>query len=350
MERDAISILTVNGQTKTGITHVKGGWVTGHENFIQKNVPIRGSVIENFIAVHYLNDIFCPSNIVISEPIQNKDIIETALSEYHGKKVKIISKLGKRDLGLITICKNNTKFSFSKTINARSVAPAFDSLRVELSLKHKIELIESYDISHHSGAGAVGGCVVYSEKGKIKEKYRLFNISKRNLGDDIASMVEVIERRFKNKSLALDQPNLIVIDGGKVHLSHVSKKMRELNLGHINLIAISKGARRKVEFDSIHKQDGIVIKVSKGSLAHKFIQEIRDETHRFSITSQKKKLRKYTTSSSLDNIPSVGSERKKNLIRFFGTVDQIKRASIRDLIKVPGIGKKTASIIYNQLK
>jgi len=350
MERDAISIFTVNGQTKTGITHVKGGWVTGHENFIQKNVPIHGSVIENFISVHYLNDIFCPSNIVIAEPIKNKAIIESALSQFHGKTVKIITKLGKRDIGLMAICKNNTKFSFSKTINSRSVAPVFNSLRAELSIKHKIELIESYDISHHAGSGAVGGCVVYSDKGKIKDKYRLFNISKKNSGDDIASMVEVIQRRFKNKSLDLDEPNLIIIDGGKVHLSYVSKKMRELDLGHISLIAISKGVRRKSEFDSIHKQDGTIIEVSKGSLAHKFIQEIRDETHRFSINNQKKKLRKYSTSSSLDHIPGVGLERKKKLIRFFGTVDQIKRASIRDLMNVPGLGNKTASLIYNQLK
>ena len=350
MERDAISIFTVNGQTKTGITHVKGGWVIGHENFIQKNVPIHGSVIENFIVVHYLNDVFCPSNIVIAEPIQNKGIIESALSQYHGKKIKIITKLGKRDLGLITICKNNTKFSFSKSRNSQSIAPVLNSLRAELSMDHAIELIESYDISHHSSSGAVGGCVVYSDRGKIKDKYRLFNISKKNSGNDIASMVEVIERRFKNNTLDLDEPNLIIIDGGKVHLSHVSQKMDELGLGHICLIAISKGARRKAEFDSIHKQDGTLIKVSKGSLAHKFIQEIRDETHRFSITNQKKKLRKYTTSSSLDSIPGVGLERKKKLLRFFGTVDQIKRASIRDLMNVPGLGKKTATLIYNQLK
>jgi len=350
MERDAISIFTVNGQTKTGITHVKGGWVIGHQNFIQKNVPIHGSVIENFIVVHYLNDVFCPSNIVIAEPLKNKGIIESALSQYHGKKVRIITKLGKRDLGLITICKNNTRFSFSKSRNSQSIAPVLDSLRAELSMNHAIELIESYDISHHSSSGAVGGCVVYSDRGKIKDKYRLFNISKKNSGNDITSMVEVIERRFKNKSLDLDEPNLIIIDGGKVHLSHISQKMEELGLGHICLIAISKGARRKAEFDSIHKQDGTLIKASKGSLAHKFIQEIRDETHRFSITNQKKKLRKYTTSSSLDHIPGVGLERKKKLLRFFGTVDQIKRASIRDLMNVPGLGKKTATLIYNQLK
>jgi excinuclease ABC subunit C len=91
------------------------------------------------------------------------------------------------------------------------------------------------------------------------------------------------------------------------------------------------------------------MKVSKGSLAHKFIQEIRDETHRFSITKQRKKLNKLSTSSALDVLEGVGPKRKKLLIRYFGSVEQIKRASTIDLINVPGLGKKTAASIYNQL-
>ena len=349
-ERDAISICTVNGQTKAGITHVKGGWVTGHENFIQKNLPIEGSVIESFIKIHYLNDIYCPSYIVLGEAIKNKIVIEAALSQYHSKKIKIISKLGKRDRGLLEICENNTKFSFTKNLNSKNIIPALTSLKEELSLSHNINLIESYDISHHSGSAAVAGCVVYSQKGKVKDMYRLFNVSLNNSGDDIASMVEVIERRFSNKSLELDKPSLIIVDGGRTHLSYVTKKLKQLNLRDISVIAISKGARRKSEMDSIHKMDGTSMKVSKGSLAHKFIQEIRDETHRFSITMQKKKLRKLSSSSSLDSLVGVGVKRKKQLIRYFGSIDQIKRASTKDLTNVPGLGEKTANLIYEQLK
>jgi len=211
-------------------------------------------------------------------------------------------------------------------------------------------LIESYDISHHSGSAAVAGCVVYSKNGKEKNKYKIFNISNKNSGRDIASMVEVIGRRFADTNLSMEIPSLIIIDGGKVHLLHIIKELKSLGLEEISVISISKGARRKLEMDSIHKQDGSSVRVSRGSLAHKFIQEIRDETHRFSITMQKKKLRKLSTTSSLDSLEGVGPKRKRLLIRYFGSVDQIKRASASDLVNIPGLGKKTATSIYNQLK
>ena len=233
--------------------------------------------------------------------------------------------------------------------DSKKTLPAFNSLKEELDLQDEIKFIESYDISHHSGSAAIGGCVVFSERGKQKEKYRLFNISKGNSGDDISSMVEVIERRFKDKDLGLEIPSLILLDGGRVHLSYVISKLKELDLDKIPVISISKGVRRKANMDLIHTEYGTKI-ISKSSLAHQFIQEIRDETHRFAISNQKNKQRKIFVSSALDNVTGVGPKRKKILIRYFGSIDQIKRASSDDLTKVPGLGKKTAASIYNQLK
>ena len=349
-ERDAVSICTINGETKVGITHVNGGWVTGHENFITQNNIVEGSLLRNFIQTYYLSEVYCPKNIIVGEAIQNKEMIELALSEYHNKKVRVISKLATKDQGLMKICEENTRLSFHKVASKHRAIPALDSLQEELCLGKKIDLIESYDVSHHSGSAAVAGCVVYSKNGKEKNRYRLFNISNENSGNDIASMVEVVKRRFTDTNLDMEIPSLIIIDGGKVHLSHVTQELKRLGLYEITVISISKGARRKLEMDSIHKQDNSSIKVSKGSLAHKFIQEIRDETHRFSITMQKKKQNKISTTSALDVLEGVGPKRKKLLIRYFGSVEQIKRASASDLIKVPGLGKKTATSIYNQLK
>jgi excinuclease ABC subunit C len=348
-ERDAITVFTINGQTKAGITHVNNGWVTGHENFIQKNNLIEGSILEYFIQTYYLSAAYCPSSLVIGESIKNKQMIEKALSKHHSKNVKIICKLGKRDQGLIKICENNTKFSFNKKIDHKNTMSAFISLKEELSLTKEIRFVESYDISHHSGSAAIGGRVVFSERGKFKEKYKLFNISKENSGDDISSMVEVIERRFKDKGLDLLEPSLIVLDGGRVHLSHVLRKLKEMGLKEIPVIAISKGARRKADMDLVHTERGYS-PITRGSLAHKFIQEIRDETHRFAITNQKRKQRKLSVGSMLDNLKGVGPKRKKMLIRYFGSVEQIKRASSQDIMNVPGLGKITAVTIYNQLK
>ena len=349
-ERDAISVITENGQTRVGVTKVNNGWVVGHKNFIQQNILYEGSVIEKFIKSHYLNTYNCPSNIIVEELIGNKKMLESALSGYHKKEVKIISKLGKRDRGLLSICKNNTRFSFVKDSQNKNAIVALEAIAKDLCISEEISFIECYDISHHSGSATVGGCVVFSKRGKEKGLYKVFNISKGNSRNDVASMVEMIERRFAKIDLKTELPSLIIIDGGKVHLSHVVKKLNKLGLNEITVIAISKGARRKKDMDSIHTVNGITKRISNKSLAHKFIQEIRDESHRFAISIQRKKQKKLSSSSSLDDLMGVGSHRKRSLIRYFGSVEQIKKASATDLMNIPGIGKKTASSIINQLK
>jgi excinuclease ABC subunit C len=349
-ERDALTMSTLNGVTKIGITHVNRGWITGHENFIQKSNGIEDSIMEAFIKRHYFSQPHCPQTLIIEEKILDKLAIERALSEHHCKQIKIVTKPGKKDKGLLQISKSNTIVATQKTSkNLRDISHVLSLLRDDLNLKKDIELIESYDISHHSGSGAVGGCVVYTNEGSLKEKYRLFNISKKNSGDDIASMKETIKRRFSSSKINLIKPNLILIDGGKVHLNSVKLALREMEINDIELLSISKGARRKSQMDSIHTADGRVIRVLKGSLSHLLLQEIRDETHRFAISSQKKKQSKLSMSSKLDNIEGVGESKKKLLLRYFGSVEQIQRASIPDLRNVFGIGPKMSVLIYNQL-
>ena len=120
-------------------------------------------------------------------------------------------------------------------------------------------------------------------------------------------------------------------------------------LEDLNLISISKGVRRKQSFDSIHLANGKTIQIDESSVFCRFIQEIRDETHRFAITSLKKRRSKSSIKSSLDNLSGIGSGRKKTLLRYFGSLEQIKRASIEDLYKVRGIGRITAESIFKQL-
>ena len=209
-------------------------------------------------------------------------------------------------------------------------------------------MIESYDISHHAGKNAVAGCVVYTAQGKIHDLYRSYNISKPNWGNDIGSMTELIKRRF-SKIDSKELPSLVIIDGGKTHLRHALSAFQDCNIFDINVISISKGARRKASFDTIHLSNGKNITIDQGSTFHQFVQEIRDETHRYAITKQKKKMRKTSIKSSLDELTGVGSARKKLLLRYFGSLEQIKRASIDDLCMVSGIGKNTAKSIYKEI-
>ena len=194
----------------------------------------------------------------------------------------------------------------------------------------------------------MAGCVVFTNVGKAKNLYRTYNISKENSGNDIGSMIELINRRFSsvkpNKT-----PSLIIIDGGRTHLNNVTKRLKEMDKPITNIISISKGIRRKSSFDSIHLEHGKSMAVKEGSIFHNFIQEIRDETHRYAISLQKRKRSKSSLGSSIDDLSGIGHKRKKLLLRYFGSLQQIKRASIDDLSEVSGIGKITAQSIYKQL-
>jgi excinuclease ABC subunit C len=347
-ERDAISLISKNGKTRIGVTHVNKGWITGHENFTQKTNGIEDCLLNTFIKERYLSDIHCPQTLILDNKIDQKQSIEDALSEFHGKTIKIITKPRGKDIGLLEISKSNTLLAVQRDSKGiGDISHILKSLTKQINAPKLIKIVESYDISHHSGSGAVGGCVVYSDRGKLVNKYRLFNISDINAGNDIASMKEVVTRRFKNNELNLEKPDLLLIDGGRTHLSAIEQTLKGLNIFDIAVISISKGARRKAEMDTVHKGDGSSFKVVKGSNVHLLLQEMRDETHRFSISNQKNKQSKISMSSSLDSIRGLGDVRKQILLRYFGSLEQIKRASKQDLKKVVGIGPKNAEVIYN---
>lgn len=347
--KDAICVRTTKNSIRIGVTSVNEGWVTGHKNYYQVDDYQSEEVLESFISQKYLNIEKCPEKIVLGKNIENKQLIETALSEHHSKKVKIITKLGKKDKGLMDLCRANTEYVFKKDKTEHISNFKLNEISEFLKIPKQIEWIESYDISHHAGKDAVGGCVVYSENGKEKKFYRSYNISKANSGNDIGSMLEVIERRFSS-SKTKRLPDLIIIDGGATHLKQVHLKLKQLELNSINLISISKGVRRKSAFDVIHLQDGKKLTIDSNLSSYHSIQEIRDETHRFAITLQKKKARKFTTKSSIDNLSGIGKVRKNSLIRYFGSIEQLKRASVDDLTEVTGIGKNMAKSIFEELQ
>ena len=349
-DRDAISISYSGERTKVGVTSVRGGWIVSHKNFTQENFSLKEGVLDSFLSSYYTRESTCPNVILVSEDLIDKHTIQIALSEYHNKKVSITNKIRNKDIGLMKISQTNTDLYLKRhKRNKKNLTKVLSSLTEKLELKEAINLIESYDISHFSGKKALAGQITYNRTGKVKDLYRTYNISKKNSGNDIGSMEEVIKRRFTKKDSELIQPSLILIDGNYTHLKAVRKVLDRLSVEGLSLLAISKGARRKPEMDLIHTETGKKLSLRKNSPEFLFIQEIRDETHRFSISRQRKKELKGASKSSLDTIESVGIERKRALLRFFGSFDQITKASLKDLTKVRGVGKKTANIIFRDL-
>jgi len=346
--RDAIYVSSQTNPLKVGVTSVNQGWVTGHKNYLKIEGFDEKDILENFITQKYLNDNNCPDFLVINQKLDNKRLLEKALSEKFSRKISIITKPGKKDKGLLDACRANTEYVLRKSKFDKGIEIKLKELSEGLQLQKEINLIESYDISHHAGKNAVAGCVVYTSQGKTNKLYRSYNISNSNWGNDIGSMVELIERRF-SEDKTKELPDLIIIDGGRTHLTKVIQALENCNINEANVISISKGIRRKSNFDTIHLPNGKSIDIDKTSIFHHFVQEIRDETHRYAITLQKKKMRKTSIKSSLDDLTGIGNVRKKMLLRYFGSLEQIKRASIDDLSEVSGIGKSTAESIYKEL-
>jgi len=350
-DRDAVSVHVLKNKLKIGITSVRGGWIVKHENYYQDKEVVNEEALSTFLSSHYLYEDYCPKVILVKGKIDNKQTIQKALSKKHKRKIRIITKPTSKDQGLLNICYKNTKLSIKRSDKKqKDLSKIFRNLKKQFNLNNEIKLIESYDISHHSAKNAVGGCVVFNKSGKYKEFYRIYNIRKNNSGNDISSMREIIKRRFKNKSKKImPRPDLILIDGGYNHLKAVKDEISYLGIEGIDIISISKGSRREPKMDSFHTEGGKVIKVNRSSQVHLLLQEIRDETHRFSLSKHRKKELKSSHISFLDSIEGIGKKRKTSLLRYFGSVYQISRASSQDLKKVQGIGKKTADLIYSSL-
>ncbi len=346
--RDAIYVSVKSNKVKVGVTSVNEGWVTGHKNFLQSEGFEEKNILGNFITQTYLTNKECPNFLVTNQKLENKDLLEEALSEKFSRKISIITRPGKKDKGLLDACKANTEYVLRKNKLDKDIKTKFQSLKEGLKFNNDLNLIESYDISHHASKNAVAGCVVYTPKGKTPDLYRSYNISEVNWGNDIGSMTELIKRRFSEVDTK-KLPSLLIIDGGKTHLKQVLSTLKDHNISDMNVISISKGIRRKATFDIIHLPNGENIAIDQSSTFHQFVQEIRDETHRYAITIQKKKMRKTSIKSSLDELTGIGVVRKKLLLRYFGSLEQIKRASINDLCEVSGIGKSTAKSIYKEI-
>ena len=161
-------------------------------------------------------------------------------------------------------------------------------------------------------------------------------------------MREMIKRRFKKNNLD-NIPDLIIIDGAENHLFTFRRELNKLNIRGVSLFSISKGIRRKRDWDKIHSEFGKTHTIKRNSDEYLFLQELRDESHRFVISRQRKRHLKSARKSSLEAIENVGSKKRKALLRYFGSPDLIRKASPKDLMKVKGVGKKTAGLIFRNL-
>ncbi|MGL4670087.1 MAG: excinuclease ABC subunit UvrC [Methanobacteriaceae archaeon] len=302
------------------------------------------------------SDISNNSSSSISSSNNNNNNNNTDYNYEDNKNIiKVVIQVAEEgaNLRLVRIATKNAEIIMNQK---KQVENALIDLKKYLKLEKLPRIIEGYDISNISGTNAVGSKVSFFDAKPNKKQYKRFKI-KTPGPDDYGMMRELIYRRFKNMiydnngenatknhntNNSIDnEPDLILIDGGKGQLNAVCNILDSLNLGHIPVIGLAK------EFEEVFLRDNpnpIIIPQNNPSLH--LLQQVRDEAHRFAITYHRKLRSKELKSSDLDNIEGIGPKRKIDLLKHFGDIEKIKIASFEELIKVSSINKKIANNIF----
>jgi len=288
------------------------------------------------------------------------------LEESSGHKVKFLSPTKGKAKKLVDIANKNALISLETRLSKnKSITQALDNLKNILGLKIPPRRMECIDISVIQGADAVGSCVVFIDGMPEKKHYRSFKIKKISGMDDFSMIHEVVQRRLRQAIKEEEMPDLLIVDGGLGQLNAALKALEEENIliSHQGLFIIGMAKARTIKSEKgehisvSHSDERIFLPGQPDAIILKphtheryLMERIRDEAHRFAIKAHRKLRDKRTITSEILNIPGVGQKTTLNLLRYFGSLKQIKNASITDLLSVKGIRKKQAQNIYEWLK
>jgi len=331
----------------------KQNW--GNQSFFPKHDEAHSpeEVLTSFISQFYENK-NVPAEILINKKINDLKLIKLALEKKEGKLVSIKIATKGSALKISKMAEKNAKEALTRRIfESETNTKLLDQVAEKFKLDIFPRIIEVYDNSHIQGAHSVGALISFGTEGFVKKRYRKFNIKNTNLnlGDDYGMLKEVLERRFgkivqnKNQTDVII-PDLIIVDGGKGQYSTSRKVLDNYGFHDTPIIAIAKGPNRNQGDETfIHKGSGI--KLNKREPLLFFLQRLRDEAHRFAISSHRIKRKKSLSKSLLDEINGVGRTRKRALLNYFGSARAVESASFDDLKNVEGIETSVAKKIHD---
>lgn len=334
---------------------VRNGKILGSKNYSL----IDGSLnkeqgFETFLMQLYSQDVIIPKNIYINNNVVNCNLISEALSSLNEKAVKILVPQKGTHKKLVEMSEKNAFDFLQKSLTSEKKKynesiGAIEKLKEVLNEKSNLERIECYDISHISGTLKVGSMVVFENGMPAKKMYRKFKIKTVEGNNDFACLKEVLSRRVfefeSGEDLSfLKKPDLIVIDGGKGQLSSVCEVLEGTIFKDVSIISL---AEREEEIFVPHEKNSI--KLPKGSLGLRILQNIRDEAHRFAITYHKSLRNKKQLESSFDQIKGIGKILKQRLYEKFVSAENVRSKSVQELMGVEGISKQKAIQILKQL-
>tara|TARA_Y100000590_G_scaffold221969_1_gene251241 strand:- start:4566 stop:6383 length:1818 start_codon:yes stop_codon:yes gene_type:complete len=354
---DVIAAAKYRDQSRMEVFFVREGKLVGRDQFIMQGTADESNneILSAFIKQFYSQTHFIPSKIILPEKLQDIDSIASWLSSKKSSKVQITVPYRGEKKRLLNMVEENAQRGLEqlklKQIEEGSTEEALSKLQEALSLPRVPRRIETYDISNIQGSNAVGSMVVFENGTPNKSDYRRFIIKKVDGIDDYSMMKEVLTRRFKkltqtsvNTNSWVKTPDLVLIDGGKGHLGAALQVFLELGVKDVPLASIAK---QNEELFVPETPEPIVLDPKSQALY--LLQRSRDEAHRFAITLHRKRRSKSSTASRLDSIPGIGPHRRKQLLRKFGSMKMVQKASIEDIASLPGFTISLADKIKDRL-
>ena len=368
VDSDVIAMARPNGEACVQVFFIRSGKLIGREYFLLQGAEdsADANVMAGFIKQFYDQASMVPSQVLLPHEIEEAQIIKQWLrSRREGESFKIIIPRRGKKRELIQLAAENA----TETLNALQArwqaekhrqTEALAELQSALNLSNPPNRIECYDISNTQGTAAVGSMVVFEQGVPTKKYYRRFNIRSVTGPDDFASMEEVLQRRFNRWQAAqelldkpgekVDQsfsllPDLLIVDGGKGQLSRAVDVLEKYQL--LDRVPVAGLAKQNEELFIPDQNTPIVL--PKNSQGLFLLQRVRDEAHRFAITSHRKQRTKTGLASRLDSVMGIGPAKRKALLGKFGSIQNIQEASIDDLAAIPGISESLAYSIKTQL-
>ncbi len=352
-EADVVSVFKESGKTCVQVFFFRSKQNWGNQAYFPKHDPDEKEekILSSFLGQFYENKTV-PKLVLLNIEINEKTLLEKTFSSREKKEI-VIKKATTKDEKIVSeMAKKNAKQALTqKILETESNSKLIDKLADKFNLNFNVNLIEVYDNSHIQGSDSVGALITFGKEGFVKKRYRKFNIKSAKVkGDDYGMMKEVLNRRFvralKDENTNMTLPDLILIDGGKGQYSVSRETLNDLGLHELPIIAISKGKNRNAGDETFFHENKI-IKFKKNDPTLFFLQRLRDEAHRFAISTHRAKRRKNLSKSLLDQISGIGRSRKRALLHHFGSAKSVESASFEDLKSVEGIEEKVAKKIHD---
>jgi excinuclease ABC subunit C len=319
------------------------------ENFFIKSFQSDSEILSSFITQYYQENFVVPEEIILSQDIDSKALLEGYFFGKFNKKCNVIfPKKGKKKHVIDLALSNAKEARSSKDKKEKLKQMTLLELKDKLELKNFPETILCFDISHLSQSYPVASMVVFKNGEAEKKSYRKYKIDPAVAGDDCRSMHEVLLRAFSKKlNEEADLPHLVVVDGGKGQLKEAIKVLKNLNIKGVDLISLVKEKGRHDKGMSLEKvyvgEELTSVSFSKKERTLLFLQRVRDEAHRFAIEFQRKRMQKETIKSSLWEIPGIGKAKATSLLQHFGSIKNILKAKPEEILSLKGISKKDLS-------